>query len=427
MTAYKFSILSCVFAPEPVVSAQTSFQIARELSTRGNSVRVISPFPSRPAGKQYPAYQRKLFARDRTNGGFDILRCFSFFSPCSSMASRFLENLSFGITSGFVLLTGAKPDAVYANTWPIFAQGIISLICRMRRIPFVLIVQDIYPESLLAQNRIQNEHSLIFKFLRMIDTLVTRNSAAVIVISDQFRDLYLRDRHLPSEKVQVVPNWIDENELVVDPPNNPLRAQYKIPEDAFLVVYGGNVGAAAGVDSVVQALAGMLEPGKIYLLIAGDGSEFDRCQRLAQDSKNNRIRLHRPWLAEETSIVLGAADLCILPTRGEQSLVSVPSKLFSYMLAARPVLALAGPDSEVARIILDSACGWVIPPDDPKKLIEQIAKIAALPRDELTQRGKAGRDFVQQHYSKSANLPKVIEILEKALLKGKYDPANVAG
>jgi len=315
------------------------------------------------------------------------------------------------------LLISPAPDVVYANTWPVLSQGIIGLICKIRRIPLVLSVQDVYPEALLAQKRIRDEQSWIFKLLRWMDSFTTRNSAAVIVISDQFRDVYLRGRKLPPGKVHVVPNWVNENGLIVDPPNNPVRSQHKIPEHAFLVVCAGNIGKAANVDSVVKVFAELLGHEEIYLLVAGDGSEFDRCQRLAQDSKNNRIVFHRPWPADETSTVLGAADLCILPTRGEQSLVSVPSKLLSYMLASRPVLALALPDSGIARSVQAAACGWVMTPGDSKRLAEQIIEIARLPGNELRQRGEAGRRFVMRHYSKSANLPKVIDILEQAANK----------
>jgi len=419
-------IVSAVYPPEPVVSAKTSMQIAERTAKLGHQVKVLAPFPSRSAGRLDQRYRHDLLHSEISQQGYEIVRCFSLFSTASSLGSRFLENMSFGLSVFLFLLFSPRVEIIYANTWPIFAQGFVGLVCWIRRIPLVLSVQDIYPESLLVQNRLDNQRSWIFKFLKMIDTCIAKNSAAVIVISDQFREMYLRERKLPAGRVHVVPNWIDENELMVDPPNNPIRAQHDIPEDAFLAVFGGNVGAAAGADGLIQAFTGVLEHQEIYLLIAGDGSEFDRCRRLAQDSKNNHIRLHRPWLIEETSSVLGAADLCILPTQGDQSLVSVPSKLFSYMLASRPVLALVRADSEVARIILDSGCGWVIPPDNPQKLIEQLAKIAALPEDELVQRGKTGRDFVRRHYSKSANLPKVIDILEKVLQKGSYDPAHVA-
>ena len=386
---------------------------------------MVSSFPSRPAGKSYPGYTRELFTREHIEKSFDILRCFSSFSPRSTMASRFLENLSFGITSGLALLISPAPDVVYANTWPILAQGIIGLICKIRRIPIIISVQDIYPETLLVQKRIKNDHSWIFRLLRWMDALITRNSAAVIVISSQFRELYLQDRKLLPEKIYVVPNWIDESELAVNPTNNPIRSKYNIPDNAFLVVYGGNIGKAAGVDNVIKAFAEMIEYEEIYLLIAGDGTEFDYCQRLAGESKNNRIVFHRPWPADETSTVLGAADIFVLPTQGEQSLVSVPSKLLSYMLASRPVVALAYQDSEVAKMIQNSGCGWITPPDASRNLAKLIIEISRLPDIELTRCGKAGRAFVLERYSKDANLHKIITIVEGAGHSATYTTANM--
>src|SRR5574341_1176085 len=361
MTIYlpmKVLLISCVLLPEPVVSAQTSSQIAKELYGRGNHVRVISPFPNRPAGKLYSGYLRKLFTHEHTEDGFNILRCFSFFSPHSNTISRFLENLSFGITSGFAVLTGPRPDVVYANTWPIFAQGILWFICHSRGIPLVLSIQDIYPESLIAQGRLRHS-SWIFRALRLIDKFLAHHSDAIIVISEQFRQFYIRDRGLPPEKVSVIPNWIEDIPQMANSSKNNIRRQHDIPENAFLVVYGGNIGFAAGIDSVIQAFEHLVDRENIYLLIAGDGPMLENCCVLASAGTNRRIVFHHPWLADETSNVLSAADLLILPTQGKQSLVSLPSKLISYMLAGRPILALAQPESELAEIIQGSNSGWV--------------------------------------------------------------------
>ncbi len=427
MAAYRFDILSCVFPPEPIVSAQTSAQIAQELAQGGHAVRVITTFPSRPAGRRYAGYRRLPFMQERAEAGYAILRCFSFFSPHSNMMSRFLENISLGISSGLAVLFLERSDIIYANTWPIFAQGILWLMCRLRGIPFVLSVQDIYPESLIVQSRLRHPTSWIFKTLRFIDTFLARHSDAIIVISEQFRQFYIRDRGLPAEKVHMIPNWIDETQLVIDPATNDIRRRHGVLADAFLVVYGGNIGPAAGVENVIQAFECLIDRENIYLLIAGDGPMLERCRALARAGANRRIVFHNPWLADETSKVLCAADLLILPTQGEQSLVSVPSKLISYMLAGRPVLSLAQSESELAKIIQGSNSGWVIPPGDPQNLSKQIAEIATLPQNELRQRGEAGRDFARQHYSKSANLPKVIEILERACRKGRHDPPHEAG
>jgi glycosyltransferase involved in cell wall biosynthesis len=100
-----------------------------------------------------------------------------------------------------------------------------------------------------------------------------------------------------------------------------------------------------------------------------------------------------------------------LPTQGEQSLVSVPSKLLTYMMAGRCVLALASPESEIARIVTDSQAGWAIAASDTETLGHCISEISRLPSDERDRRGQAGRSFVLKHFSASENLPKVVELL----------------
>jgi glycosyltransferase involved in cell wall biosynthesis len=92
----------------------------------------------------------------------------------------------------------------------------------------------------------------------------------------------------------------------------------------------------------------------------------------------------------------------------------VPSKLISYLLAARPIIVLAVAGSEVARIIERSGAGWVIEPDQPETLAAQIRAVAAIDPAELARRGQSGRDFALQYFTREACLPRVIHILEQA-------------
>ena len=87
---------------QPVVSAQTSAQIAQELINQGYLVKVIAPFPNRPAGKLFEGYRRQFVLKEMEDHNYTLLRCFSKFSNHSSLISRFLENFSFGIVSGLI-------------------------------------------------------------------------------------------------------------------------------------------------------------------------------------------------------------------------------------------------------------------------------------------------------------------------------------
>src|ERR1700734_3665985 len=95
-------IVSAVFPPEPVVTAQTSFQIADELFRHGHQVTVLAPFPNRPDGRLFKGYRRLLYRRESM--GFPVIRCFSFLSRKSTMGSRLLENIGFAITCSVQVL-----------------------------------------------------------------------------------------------------------------------------------------------------------------------------------------------------------------------------------------------------------------------------------------------------------------------------------
>ena len=406
----RYTIVTCVFPPEPVVSAQTSTQIAVALQENGHQVTVLTTFPNRPAGKVYSGYRRCIYQWENIEQPHRILRCFATISFQSKLYSRFLENITFGITSGLALLFLQKPDVVYANTWPIFATGILMAVARVRRIPVVLSIQDVYPESLLTQNRIKKT-SFLVKILKKIDAWIAKQARSVILISERFANIYRHDRQIPNDKVIVVSNWVDETATEAIDRNNEIRERNQIGEHDFLMVYGGNIGIAAGVEAVIRAMTHLPSSHRIHLLIAGEGSELSICQDLARDIDEKRIHFHTPWPLDETSLVLGAADVLVLSTRGEQSAVSVPSKLISYMFSARPVIAMVGDDTDTADAIRQSECGWVIPPDQPEQLATLVKRLSYLHREQLQAMGQAGRQYAERHFSRNVNLPEVLKAL----------------
>ncbi len=406
------TIVSCVFPPEPIVSAQTSAQISQKMAGLGHHVKVLAPFPSRPIRQAYPQYKRGFLQREICPHGYKIIRCFSLFSSASSLLSRFLENISFGLSVFLVLLFSARADIVYGNTWPIFSQGLLMLACKLRRIPLVLSVQDLYPESLLVQKRGFEKTSLSYALLHWLDALITRNCAGLILISEQFRETYIHDRHILENKITVIPNWIDDSQTNKTSAREDIRKKHAIPADAFLTLYGGNIGAAAGVETLIEAYR-YLEK-NYYLLIAGSGSHLHVCQKFGAEVSPERIKFYSPWPVEQTFQTYQVGDVLVLPTFGNQSLASLPSKILGYMLAAKPIIALAHPESELAKLIILSGCGWVIAPEESKKLADKIEQVSNMNVAERNAYGRSGHNYLQKYMTADVCLPKVCNVLENA-------------
>lgn len=408
----KVLVVSAVFPPEPMVSARTSAQIAAHLAGDGHKVQVLAPFPNRPGGMLYPGHRRRLFARQQHSDGYELTYCFSTLAPQSSLRQRFAENISFGLTSSLATLFSTRPDVIYSNSWPIFATGLIWLVARLRGIPLVISVQDVYPESLTAQGR--PAQGTLLRTMRRLDSLIARTAHHLVVISQHFADLYRADRGVPPQRISVVPNWAESDSIDLATDQQTWRRERGIGDNHFVLAYGGNIGVAAGVETVIEALAQLPHLPDLRLLIAGEGSRLQACRDLADQQDERRVLFHTPWALAETSAVLRAADVLVLPTRGNQSIASVPSKLISYLLAARPVIALVLPESEIAHIINESGGGWVIPPDRPDLLAEKISTVARLDAATRTHMGQAGRIYALQHLTREVCLPRLVNIILSA-------------
>lgn len=408
-------VLSCVFPPEPVTSASTSHAIAGELSRQGHEVTVIAPYPSRPGGRVFPGFRRRLFQQTREGSGIRLVRCFSTTSRTAALASRFLENLSFGLSGGLMLALHPRPDVVYSNTWPVFASLIAALTARLRRVPIVVSVQDVYPESLFSLHKL-SRGSALARLLRSVDALVARWASGVIVISPSARATYLADRRVPAHRVHLIPNWRDP--AAPPPPGDAVRrrTEWGLASGAFLFLFAGNVAAACGLEQVIEAAGRLPAAPPFGLVIAGAGGALQTCRELARRAASRKIIFPGAFQARETLSILGAADVLILPTQGDQSLVSMPSKLIPYMLAARPVLAVARAGSDLARVVNESGCGWVVEPGDPAQLASRMAAAMALGPPELDRMGALGRQYALARFSTQACLPSVIHVLENAAL-----------
>ena len=307
------------------------------------------------------------------------------------------------------------PDVVYSNTWPIISTGIISLVCKFRSIPIIIHVKDMYPESLSVQGRVRSEH-WSYRLLLKFDKWIVNQAAALIVLSESFALGYAQTRGIDPSTLHVIPDWIEAGQVEVQE-KEAYRKKVGISSDAFVIAYGGNIGTAAGVETVIEAMERVRSDREIVLVVAGSGSRVEACRQLAEQIHNVRVVFHSPWAAEDTAQVLGSADVLLLPTRGKQSLASIPSKLLSYLLASRPVLAAVMEESDTAYVIEKGNCGWITEPDNPEKFARKVEELIEVKTEILEKMGRAGREYVLANFSSDKCVPRVIEVIECAAQK----------
>ena len=396
MKLKKYLIISSVFPPEPVVSANISFALANELKNYGE-VTVIAPFPTRPKGFNFVKQSSNL---DSTFG-FKIQRIKSFTSPSSNPIGRLLESISFGLASYHYICKNKKHLCkVYLNTWPLFAQYFAALACKKNNIEFVVHVQDIYPESLI--NKIKNRivQKIIFKALVPFDYFVLNKANSVITISDKMKVDLIETRGINPLNTFTVINWQNNNNNFKSKPSDSI----------FKFMYLGNIGPVAGVKFLIISFK-MAELPNAQLIIAGSGSKKEECQTFAK-----KIGLTNIFFKDvddgKVAEVQSEADILLLPIIKGGAMSSVPSKLMSYMFSGKPIIATLDQDSETFSVMNNSNAGWCGPAENTDWLASTLKYTQNLPKEILLSKGYNGYLYAKSNFDEKINLSKLVNIVK---------------
>jgi len=391
----KILIISALFSPEPVVSALLSRDIAAELSKK-HDVVVLCPRPTRPHGFRF---EDKLEAVD-----YKVIRLNSYTCPQSDSLGRFRESYSFGRKCYKYIVGNYKNiDIIYANTWPLPAQYFTAKAAKKFDIPFVIHIQDIYPESL--SQKMPFGSFLLNSFLLPFDKYILKNANKIIAISNNMNDYLVKTRTLEKEKIVTVFNWQDERAFISQ---KAFKSDSK--KQNFTFMYLGNIGPVAGVDLLMAAFfkSGL---SMAKLIIAGSGSMKSAVKEQARQYNNCNIEFCDVPDGKVPEIQ-NTADVLLLPLKKGAALSSVPSKLPAYMFSSKPVIACVDFQSDTATAIREADCGWIVTPDSVDELSQVMKAVVGKAGNVLSEKGRNGFNYAMLHYSKKENLPKILKVIE---------------
>lgn len=387
-------IITAIFPPEPVVSAQISQSLAQSIAVE-TRVTVVRPRPTRPYGVFY--HDQKPI-----DTPFKVKTVRSYTHPGSSFIGRMLESISFGrATREFIRERYFEISIVYANTWPLFAQYAVTRICKELNLPLVLHVQDIYPETLT--DRMGLIGPIVRSLLMPFEEYVMKNATAIVVIGNKMAEYLSSSRGIDKNKITVVYNWQDESRF-----KEPVYTEKIGPGLTFM--YLGSLSPSANIEAVINAF-GDSRLRDSTLVIAGSGNSKQSCIKASSVYPNANIRfIDAP--SDKVPELLASADLLILPLKKGAGKYSIPSKLAGYMMSSKPVLAFIDTDSDAADIIRDARCGWIVPSGNIQALTLKMLEIRSLPETSLAVPGQSGRAYALKHLSKDANLKKLADLIK---------------
>ncbi len=389
---------------EPETHVVKGLKFAQALQGAGHEVTVVTGFPNYPAGRLYPGYRLRPHQGERMDG-VEVVRLPLYPSHDTSALRRSLNYLSF-FASVFVylLVRRRRFDLAYVYHPPVTVGLAAALAGLVRRLPFVLDVQDLWPDSLAATG--MTGGPIVMRLVGALCAFVHWRASAIVAQSEGIRRMLIA-RGAPDSRVVTIRNWADSESAQSGRPA-------PLVQGRFVVVYGGNIGRAQGLETVLAAAAQLqVRCSDVLIQLYGDGVEVAGLNAFARELGLTNLEIHGRIGKAEINAVFARADALLVHLADHPLFtITLPSKIQAYLASGRPIAAgLAG---EAARLLTESDGALVVPPGDPAALCEALAALAQTPSEALLQMGLRGRAYYHRNLAFQRGVHQTLRVLEGA-------------
>lgn len=368
-------------------------ELIGEFAKKGNEITVLSGLGDYTTGKVHSDYR---FFKNRTEmyNGCEIKRVRTI-SRRKGPVFRSLNYLSFAFFGSiWAFFTKNQFDLVYVyqpSPATMILPGIVA--AKRNRVKLLIYCLDIWPEAVKAMNI--KEANPAFKWIHKLSRYTYQKADFILVSSSSFMT-YLHDvNDIPYEKMAYLPQHADDLISVASFPT------IDVPKKATVnFVFAGNIGYVQDVETIIKAVA-EIESGEDYLVhIVGDGSNYETCQRLAEElNVSDNVFFYGRKPAEQMPSFYELADACLLTLKFDNQIgLTIPAKLQGYMAAGKPIIAAIEGDSQT--IINEAKCGICVPASDEKALAQAMEKFMQLPVAEQKKLGNNALNYYKTHFNK---------------------------
>jgi len=379
----KILIHAINFAPELIGCGKYTTELAQYLRQRGHQIEVVTAPPHYPGWYVREPYRAYAYASEILDG-IPVMRCPMAMKADAGGLWRLLAPLSFAIAAAPALvwrLLRFRPDVVMCVEPTLFSTPVALLGAKLLGARSLLHVQDLEVDAALGVGHIKGV--AIGRAGFFCERLLLKGFNRVVTISEKMRAALIA-KGLEPANITLLRNWVDMGVITPRPKaNNSFRAELKLGDDAFVVLYAGSIGVKQALDVVINAARQLKQRREIYFVIAGAGPMKRPLQEASQDLPNVLYLPLQP--AARLNDLLALADLHVLPQHQGAADLVLPSKLSGILASGRPIVSTADPGTELYDILADVAL--LTPPGDAAALAEAILAATTLDLSQQVERG----------------------------------------
>jgi glycosyltransferase involved in cell wall biosynthesis len=393
-------------------SRWTSF--TKNWNDKNHEIFVLAGMVHYTTGKKHEKYRGKYFFKDKINEKFTIIRSHVSESYNSSFFGRLWAYFSFVFSS---LISGIFKikndfDLIIVTSPPLFVGITALILSKLKGIPFVFEIRDLWPESAIDTGVLKNK--FLINLSLFFEKILYKNASLIVVLTPAFKDKLVECKNVNPKKIVLIPNAADFSQtdaLMSTFDTIKFKKEHNL-DNKFIILYVGAHGLANNLFQIVEAAekTQFSDPEIFYLLI-GDGMEKKKLVNNAKSKKLKNIIFLDPVAKNEIFKYILASDIGTSVLKKVDTFKTVYSnKTFDYMSCKKPILMLI--DGISRKLIEDADCGIYIEPEDINSFVEKIRFYKNNP-DLIKFHGENGYNYAKLHYDRDKLAYEYIEILNK--------------
>jgi colanic acid biosynthesis glycosyl transferase WcaI len=392
------------YSPELTGIGKYTGEMAEWLAERGHEVRVVTAPPYYPAWRVRSDFSAWKYQVEQ--GPITVFRCPLFVPEQPSAFSRLLHLSSFMLSSLPVMLRQAvwQPEVALAVEPAFFCTLSTLLTARLSGSAAWLHIQDFEIDAAFDMGFL-HDAGPVTRFVYRVETAIMRQFNRVSTVSPRMIT-QLRQKGVDPDNTIFFPNWVDISVVHPLDRTSSLRSRLGLAAGKVVLLYSGNMGMKQGLELLPVVAQWFAPDPRVHFIFCGDGALRPQLEQSVAGLSNVTMLPLQP--ASALNDLLNAADIHLLPQRGDAADLVMPSKLTGMLASGRPVIATAGKGTQVATAI--EGCGIAVEPGDMAGVIEAVSTLvgSASLRREM---GANARLHAVEHLGKD----RVLERFEREL------------
>lgn len=410
--AKKVLIHSLIFSPDGVSTAYLYNDIALKFKENGYEVVVLTTTPhynvvESQLKKQPLRWKIFGFCKESDFNGIRVIHV-----PQKKFKNTILRLLGFiywHIVSFLIALFQKNIDVILSPSPPL-TIGVINLwLAKLKGCKVIYNVQEIYPDIL------KKKDGLVISFLKKMEHYVYNASTAVTTIDEVFYNTIV-DRFEDKEKLNIIPNFVDT--ALYNPNNgNPddLDASLFPKTDSIKLLYAGNIGFAQDWKPLIS-LADKTRDADIEYFVIGEGVMKSYLQEKKQELSLEKLHILPYQPRELMPSILSYSDIQFIFMSPEMEMQGFPSKVYTIMACAKPLLICSGEGTPIVNFLRDIDCARLITSKNfEQKIDEMVQWLSSVKRDCLKDMGMKGMKVIEKSYSKDVVTKQYVNLVSTIL------------